>query len=128
MIYQFLKSRLESVPALAEAVYPTTVNIDDIEGAFVVYTYKDRTPVADLSGDVHHYVETILLDFLGEDYDELHELYHQAESALIVSNLDTGNGEYIFSVACASTEPDGFNSENHLLRRTMQVTIRWCPV
>lgn len=128
MIYQFLKARLESVQTLAGAVYPTTVNIDDISGAFVVYTYKDRTPVKDLSGDVHHYVENLLLDFLGENYDELHELYHQAEAALTVSNLDTGDGEYIFSVTCASTEPDKFSPETHLLRRTMQVTIRWCPV
>ena len=66
MIYQFLKSRLESVPALAGAVYPTTVNIDEIEGTFSVYTFKGRMPVSDLSGEVHHYVETILLDFLGE--------------------------------------------------------------
>lgn len=128
MIYQFLKDRLETVPALAGAVYPTTVNIDDVEGAFAVYTYRDRTPVSDLSGEVHHYAESILLDFLGESYDELHELYFQAETALSVSNLDTGNGEYIFSVSCASTEPDKFNAETNLLRRTMLVTIRWCPV
>lgn len=128
MIYQFLKSRLETVPALAGAVYPTTVNIDEIEGTFAVYTFKGRTPVSDLSGDVHHYVESILLDFLGDSYDELHELYYQAEAALAVSNSDTGNGEYIFSVACANAEPDSFNSETHLLRRTMQVTILWCPV
>ena len=128
MIYQFLLSRLETVPALVGAVYPTTVNIDDIEGSFAVYTYKDRTPVADLSGNVHHYVENILLDFLGESYDELHEIYHRAEAALAVSNLDTGNGEYIFSASCASVEPDKFSLDTHLMRRTMQVTIRWCPV
>ena len=128
MIYQFLKARLETVPALTGAVYPTTVNIDDVEGAFAVYTCRDRIPVSDLSGEVHHYVESILLDFLGESYDELHELYCQAETALSVSNLDTGNGEYIFSVSCASTEPDKFNAETNLLRRTMLVTIRWCPV
>ena len=127
MIYQFLKSRLESVPVLAGAVYPTTVNIDEIEGTFAVYAFKSRAPVADLSGDIHHYVENILLDFLGESYDELHELYYQAEAALTVSNLDTGYGEYIFSASCANTEPDKFSPENHLLRRTMQVTIRWCP-
>ena len=128
MIYQFLKSQLESVPALVGAVYPTTVNIDEIEGTFAVYTFKGRTPVSDLSGDVHHYVETILVDFLGDSYDELHELYYQAEAALAVSNSDTGNGEYIFSVACANGEQDSFNPETHLLRRTMQVTILWCPV
>lgn len=128
MIYQFLKSRLGSVPALTEAVYPTTVNIDEIEGTFAVYTFKGRTPVSDLAGDIHHYVETILLDFLGNSYDELHELYYQAEAALAVSNYDTGNGEYIFSVICANAEPDKFSPETHLLRRTMQVTILWCPV
>lgn len=128
MIYQFLKSRLESVPVLTGAVYPTTVNIDEIEGTFAVYTFKNRTPVSDLSGEVHHYVETILLDFLGDSYDELHELYYLAEAALAASNLDTGNGEYIFSVVCANVEQDSFNPETHLLRRTMQVTILWCPV
>ena len=128
MIYQFLKGRLESVPALTGAVYPTTVCIDGIEGAIVVYTYEGRTPFADLSGEVHHYEEIILLDFLGEIYDELHELYCLAEQALTVSNSDTGNGEYIFSVKCSSTESDKFHPDTHLLRRTMRVTIRWCPV
>ena len=128
MIYQFLRGRLESVQALEGKVYPTTVCIDDIEGPFAVYTYKSRTAVCDLSGDVHHYNEEILLDFLGASYDDLHELYRQAESALAVSNFDTGNGEYIVSVTCSSPERDNVNLENGLLRRTMMVTIRWCPV
>lgn len=128
MIYQYLTGQLNTVPALEGKAYPTTACIDDVEAPFVIYTYKDQTTVSDLSGDVHHYAENILLDFLGLDYDQLHELYRQAESALVVSNYDTGNGEYIFSVNCLSPEPDGFNRETWLLRRTMQVTILWCPV
>lgn len=128
MIYQFIKDQLNSVPELADKVFPTGVCIDDVDGPFVVYTMKKRTPVKDLSGKIHHYIEEILVDFLGDLYDELHELYCNAEAALNVSNLDTGNGEYIFSVSCESTDQDSFDPDTTLLRRAMLVSICWCPI
>lgn len=127
MIYEFVKNRLRAVEGLQGNVFPTGVCIDDIDGAFAVYTLKKRTPVKDLGGEVHHYVEEIVVDFLGTLYDELHELYCGAEEALDVANLDTGSGEYIFSIGCESTEPDAFEPNEALLRRSMLVTVNWCP-
>lgn len=128
MIYEFVKDRLRTVEGLHANVYPTGVCIDDIAGAFAVYTLKKRTPVKDLSGEVHHYVEEIVVDFLGALYDELHELYCDAEEALDVANLETGSGEYIFSIGCESQEPDAFEPNEELLRRSMLVTIIWCQI
>lgn len=128
MIYNFLKGRLESVDALGGNVFPTGACIDDVEGAFAVYTFKEQTSVKDLSGEVHHYRDVILVDFLGKVYDDLHEIYCQVQEALDVNNYDTGNGEYIFSVDCISPEPDSHDLETGLLRRSMQVTILWCPI
>lgn len=128
MIYEFIKTRLQSVDGLQEKVFPPGVCIDEVEGAFAVYTLKKRTPVRDLSGELHHYVEEVSVDFVGEIYDELHELYCAAEESFNVSNLDTGHGEYIFSVAISSPEPETFDPNYALLRRTMLVYIHWCPI
>lgn len=128
MIYEFVKERLQTVEGLRENVFPTGVNIDEVEGAFAVYTLKKRTPIKDLSAEVHHYVEEFLVAFLGEVYDELHELYCAAEAAFDVSEFDTGHGEYIFSVNCENTEPDALDVDTALLCRSMLVTINWCPI
>lgn len=127
MIYEFVKDRLQAVEGLQKNVFPTGACIDDVEGAFAVYTLKGRTPVRDLSGDLHHYVEEVMIDFLGELYDPLHELYCQAEESFCLANVQTGHGEFVFSVTCASAEPDALDVNTALLRRSMLVTILWCP-
>lgn len=125
MIYEFLIDRLG--PVMDQQVYPSGVCIDDIPSPFAVYTYKDRTAIRDLGGELHHYQESVTLDFLGELYDQLHELARQAEDLLTVSNYDTGHGEYIFSASCASPEPDSFDPDTGLHRRTVQLNMDWCP-
>lgn len=127
MIHEFVKDRLQAVAGLQGNVFPVGPCVDDIEGAFAVYTMKKRTPIKDLSGEVHHYSEEVVLDFLSELYDEVQEIYCMAEASLDLSNLDTGHGEYVFSVNCESAEPEGLDINTSLLRRSMLVTINWCP-
>lgn len=128
MIFEFLRKQLETIPDLVGKVLPTGATIDDLDGPMVVYSFSKRIPTKDLSGEVHHYTEEIMLDFLGQDYDLLHELYYLAEEALSVSNLDTGAGEYIFSTTALSPEPETHDLETGLIRRTMQLNVIWCPI
>lgn len=127
MIFEFLRKRLEDIPDLSDKIFPTGATIDDLDGPMVVYSFKKRTPIKDLSGEVHHYTEEIVLDFLGQDYDQLHELYCEAEETLSVSNLYTGTGEYIFDSTAISPEPDTHDLDTGLIRRTMQLNVNWCP-
>ena len=133
MIYDFIANRLKTVEEIGENVFPVGVNIDDIYSAdanfsFTVYTFVRRTPETDLEGELHHYTEEVMVDFIGFLYQDSHAMYDAVEKAFAVSNLDTGTGEYIFSIRCASPQPDAFDPELGLLRRTMQLTIQWVPV
>lgn len=128
MIFDFLRSRLESIPELSGKIFPIGATIDDLDGPMVVYSFSKRTPTKDLSGEVHHYAETIVLAFLGLDYDQIHALYCAAEESLSVSNLDTGTGEYIFSANVLSPEPEACDPDTGLIRRTMQLNVIWCPI
>lgn len=133
MIYNFVINRLEKAGEPVRNIFPVGVNIDDIytadnDFAFTVYTFKKRTPEYDLEGELHHYTEEVLVDFIGRKYDSIHAMYDAAEKSFTVSDLDTGAGEYIFSAVCSCPEPDAFDVEYGLLRRTMLVTIQWCPL
>ena len=133
MIYDFIVDRLKNAEGLGENIFPVGVNIDDIYTpengfAFTVYTCSKRTPEYDLEGELHHYKEEVLIDFIGRMYDKIHAMYDATEKSFTVSEYDTGGGEYIFSSRCASPEPDAFDVDHGLLRRPMLVTILWCPV
>lgn len=133
MIYDFIADGLKKVKEIGENVYPVGVNIDDIfsknnDFSFTVYTFVRRTPEVDLEGELHHYTEEVLVDFIGYLYQNIHAMYDAVEKAFTVSDFNTGTGEYIFSIRCASPQPDAFDPELGLLRRTMQMTIQWVPV
>lgn len=133
MIYDYVADKLKAVPQIGENVFPVGVNIDDIyttdlDFSFTVYTFVRRTPEVDLEGDIHHYTEEVLVDFIGHLYGNIHSMYEEVEKAFRVSDLDTGTGEYIYSVRCSSPQPDAFDPELGLLRRTLQLTIQWVPL
>lgn len=133
MIYDFVVNRLEQADGLGENIFPVGVNIDDIYTAdndffFTVYTFKGRQPQYDLEGDLHHYTEEVIVDFIGRIYSTIHALYDAAEASFVGCDFDTDTGEHICSVRCSSPEPDAFDVEYGLLRRTMLVTIDWFPV
>lgn len=133
MIYDFIVDRLSRAEGLGVNVFPVGVNIDDIytadnDFAFTVYTFNRRTPEYDLEGALHHYTEEVLVDFIGRRYDGIHAMYDAVEKAFRVSDSGTGTGEWIYSVRCSNPQPDAFDPDSGLLRRTMLVTINWVPV
>jgi len=133
MIYDFIVDRLTKSEGLGKNIFPVGVNIDDIytadnDFAFTVYTCKSRNPEYDLEGELHHYTDLVLIDFIGRMYHSIHAMYDAVEKSFTVSDLNTGTGEYIYSSSCESPEPDAFDVDHGLLRRTMLVTIQWCPV
>lgn len=133
MIYNFVADTLKTVDEIGENVFPVGVNIDDIHStncdfSFTVYTFVRRTPETDLEGNLHHYTEEVLVDFVGYLYEGIHAMYDAVEKAFSVSDFNTGTGEYIYSTRCVSPQPDAFDPELGLLRRTMQLSIQWVPV
>jgi len=133
MIYDFIVERLKQAEDLGENIFPVGVNIDGIytadnDFAFTVYTCSRRTPEYDLEGALHHYTDEVIIDFIGRMYHNVHAMYEAAEKAFAVTDLDDGMGEYIFSARCSSPEPDAFDADYGLLRRTMVVVIQWCPL
>ena len=127
MIYEFLRDRLEAMEGLTGGVYPPGVCIDDVATPCAIYFFESSSAERDLSGEVHHYTDSIRVDFVGAHYDEIFSLWIQAHRELqAVSNLDTGHGEFIFSVSCAATEADGADLETDLMRKSLMVTILWC--
>ena len=133
MIYDFVANRLRQVEGIGENVFPVGVNIDDIyttdaNFSFTVYTFTRRDPEFDLEGELHHYTEQVQVNFVGYLYEGIHAMYDAVEKAFSVSNLGTETGEYIYSIRCASPQPDAFDPDLGLLSRTMQLTIQWVPV
>lgn len=133
MIYDYVVDRLLQADGLGKNVFPVGVNIDDIYTAdndfsFTVYTFKSRQPHYDLEGDLHHYTEEVIVDFVGRLYGKIHALYDAVETAFTECNVATDTGEYICSAHCSSPEPDAFDVDYGLLRRTMLVTIDWYPI
>lgn len=129
MIYDFLIDQLEGVCGLTGGVYPPGVCIDDVEPPFAVYFFEQTTAARDLSGAVHHYTDTIRVDFIGEHYDAIFSIWAEARDMLQnVSNLDTGHGEYVFSVSCGAADADTADVDTDLMRKSLMITVLWCPL
>lgn len=132
MIYEYVLDRLKDAPILGADIYPVGVNIDDIYTAdndfrFTVYLIRGRTPMYDLEGNVHHYREDIVVDFICRTYDIVHQMYDAAERAFTAAASRFGD-QWIHNVECSSPEPDAYDLEYGLYRRTMLVRIDWSPV
>ena len=132
MIYEYVLDRLKAASILGADIYPVGVNIDDIYTAdndfrFTVYLIRGRTPIYDLEGNVHHYREDVTIDFICRTYDIVHQMYDAVESTFNASEPESG-GQWIHGVECSSPEPDAFDPDYGLYRRTMLVRIDWSPV
>ena len=133
MIYEFIIEQLKGSGIENELIFPVGANLDgvitpDPELHFAVYTIRSRTPEYDLSMDVHRYREEVLIDFIARRYDRVHRMYDSAERVFVASDPDTWEDEWIHSVECSSPEPDAFDPEFGLYRRTMLLKINWTPV
>lgn len=129
MIYEFLREQLETLDGLTGGVYPGGVCVDEVKAPFAMYTFQSTEAEKDLGGMIHHWTDSIFVDFCAETYDQVHALWWAAAHRLgAVSNLDTGHGEYIFSISCTAPEADGGDQDLALMRKGMLVTILWCEL
>lgn len=128
MIHEFLRAELNKIPALKNAVYPVSVNLDGIEGAVAVYAYQSSTPEYNIAGDIHHYTDVINIDLIGGLYDELCRLYFDIQDRIAGVDFDNEMGEYIFSLTIDVPERDVFDPDVVLYRKSLRATIQWAPI
>ena len=127
-MYRYIRQRLEALEGLQGKVFPVTAMIDNVDGAFAVYTGVPPTAVRDMEGRFHHFRERFAVDFIGPFYDQLRGLYEAAYGLLDDYDVQTDYGKYIFSAECSGTELEQFDPDAGLYRVPMQVDIKWAPV
>lgn len=128
MIHEFLRAELNKIPALKDAVYPVSVNLDGIEGTVAVYSYQKSTPVYNIGGDIHRYEDTINIDLIGSLYDDLCQLSFDILDRLAGVDFDDEMGDYIFSLTIDVPERDVFDPEVMLYRKSLRAEVTWAPV
>ena len=138
MIYQTIRATLEQLPALQPVrdedgeeqgrVYPPGVCIDDVTLPIAVYARGECAEVVDLCGRVHHYSEQVTVDILAKTYDEVQELSWAAEKALRALGGTETEDAYVFGVQITVPEPDGADADLELQRRSLRLTVQWCPL
>lgn len=129
MIYESIKSAVEFVPDLAGNVFPSGACVDDVEPPFAIYNFADQTVVADLSGNVHHYADTILIYIYASTYDQAHSLYRAVQDQLLaLASSANGHGQWIFGVQCGADKEDGIDFDLDLMARALKATVQWCDI
>jgi len=129
MIYEYLLSRLDTVVALNQQVYPVAVCVDDVTPPLAIYKFQSSDPTKDLNGTIHHWTDTIDVTILGTDYGQIHEIARAVREAVTaVSNLDTGYGEYLFSANCFDVDPESYDLEIQVLSHTVRCVLRWASL
>lgn len=126
MIYEFIKEKLNTLEPITGKIFPVSANLDEVEGALAVYSFQSTTPTRDMCGEIHHYTDVVYVDLLGPMYDQLAQLYFDAQDILDVSNLDTGYGEFIFSLETSVPERDVFDPDVGLYRKSLKIDVNWC--
>ena len=129
MIYETIKRTVEAVPELAGSVFPTGASVADVEAPFAIYSFGEQAEVSDLSGNVHHYIDEVLIYLYAETYDQVHALYRSAQQRMKgLANAATGDGQYIFGVQCEADKEDGIDLNLDLMARALKVTVQWCDL
>lgn len=123
-IESFIVFKLNTFEELAGQVYPTAAPVGDCDPPFVIYTVMSSVPTCDLSGDIVSILDTIRVDLYGDDYDALCALALTVEDAL-TAECEEYEDLYIFYSHVARGEPDGFDMNMELHRKTLTVAVRY---
>lgn len=124
MIEAWLVSKLDTIPDLAGQIYPAAAPVGSCVPPFAIYTVMTHTPTRDLSQEVAYYTDTIRIDLYHDDYDVLCALAAQTEALLTVQCEDQGD-LYIFSCTASGGDPDGFDLNMELHRKTLIATVQY---
>lgn len=123
MVETYIVSKLDTIAELHNQAYPSAAPVGDCDPPFSIYSVVDSVPTNDLSGEPAYYTDTIRVHFLGDDNDVLCSLIKAAEKVLSV-RCEEWEEFYIFS-SSVSGEPDGFDMNMNMLRKTVLVTVRY---
>lgn len=123
-IESFIVFKLNTFEELAGQVYPTAAPVGDCDPPFAIYTVMSSVPTCDLSGDIVSILDTIRVDLYGDDYDALCALARTVEDAL-TAECEEYEDLYIFYCHVARGEPDGFDMNMALHRKTLTVAVRY---
>lgn len=123
MVEHFIVSKLDTIAELSNQVFPSAVPVGDCEPPFAIYSVVGSVPTTDLSDEIAYYTDTIRVHFLGDDNDVLCSLVKIAETLLSVQ-CEEFEDIYIFS-SCVIGEPDGFDLNLAMHRKTILVTVRY---
>lgn len=123
-IESFIVFKLNTVTELFGQIYPTAAPVGDCNPPFAIYTVMSSVPTCDLSGDIVSILDTIRVDLYGNDYDDLCSLARTVEDAL-TAECEECEELYIFYSHVARGEPDGFDMNMVLHRKTLSVAVRY---
>lgn len=124
MVESYILSKLDKVSGLSFQVYPTAAPIGDCHPPFAIYTVLGSAPTRDLSHDIVSILDTVRVDLYGDDYDALCALALDVETALL-AECEEYDDMYVFSCTVARGEPDGFDMNMELHRKTLSVAVRY---
>lgn len=124
MVESYIVSKLDTVTELSRQVYPTAAPVGSCHPPFAIYTVVGSAPTRDLSGEIVSILGTIRIDLYSDDYDALCLLAHTVEMALLAENEEYED-MYVFSAAVGRGEPDGFDMNMELHRKTLSVAVRY---
>lgn len=124
MCEDYIVSKLNAVCDLSGQIYPTAAPVGDCDPPFAIYTVMSSVPTRDLSGDTVSILDTIRVDLYGDDYDALCALALTVGDAL-TAKCEEYEDLYIFYSHVARGEPDGFDMNMELHRKTLTVAVRY---
>lgn len=124
MVESYIVSKLETIAALAGQIYPTSAPVGDCVPPFAIYTHMGSSINRDLAGEVLFYLDTIRIDLYSDDYDALCVLAAEAEQALF-AECEENEDLYVFSCSASGGDPDGFDMNMELHRKTLIAAVRY---
>lgn len=124
MIEAYIVSKLDTIPALSGQIFPAAAPVGECTPPFSIYTPMRRTPNRDMQGEIVFYSDTIRVDFYHDDFDSLCDLTAAAEKVLWAENEDQGE-LYVFSCRASGGDPDGFDLNLEMHRKTLIVSAQY---
>ena len=124
MVESYIVSKLDTLPELSGQIYPAAAPVGSCVPPFSIYTVMTHVPTRDMAQEIAYYTDTIRIDLYHDDYDALCAMAAEAEDLLTVQCEDLGD-LYIFSCAASGGDPDGFDLNLELHRKTLIATVQY---
>lgn len=124
VVENYIVSKLDTITALSGQVYPTAAPVGDCAPPFAIYTLLQHVTTRDLYGELAYYTDTVRVDLYHNDNDTLCSIAAEAESCMAAQCEEFGD-MYIYSCSASGGDPDGFDRNMELHRKTVDVNIQY---